>query len=1192
MLPALAQTTSLSGVVTDPAGAVIPETIITVTNQATAVTRTTASDGSGAYSLQQLPPGTYMVEAQRPGFSTFRLTEPLRLQVNLPAVLNIQMQLGQVSETVNVVGEATSVSTENATIGNPFVEVQIRQLPIQTRNVVELLRLQPGVTPNGEVNGARRDQNNVTLDGVDVNDNQSSNGFIAALPVPLDSVQEFRTTTAGQTANQGRSSGGQVSLITKSGSNQWHGSLYEFHRNKTTAANNWFSNRAGVPRENLIRNQYGASLGGPMVRDRAFFFFNWEERKDRTAVNTTRTVPSESFKAGILKVRLANGQIGEFSPAEVRAMDPLGIGMNPAVQAFMAQYPAGNDPESSLDRGLNFSILRFNAPKTLNNRALVGKLDFNPFGSGNHTFNVRGTLAANREDDTLAQFPGQPAASQLVDNSRGISTNYTAVLSPTLVNSFTFGLTRLGNSQTGTTASQLSLFFSTPTAFPRPSVRIAPTYNFTDDLTWTKGRHTWQFGTNIRLIRNDRITYSNFPTYSFSRNTLKGLGQDITTIVNAAALAKYGSGVPTAQNVNVQNAMGAMLGVLNQYSATYQFQVSGGTIPFGGAVPRSFSTDEYEFYFMDTFKVKPNLTLTYGLRYGLYTPVYEAKGEQVIPSIDPDIYFADRAGGQLLGAPAFAVANPRLTFIKGGAANGADSWYRTDTNNFAPRLALAYTPDFLGKGTVIRAGAGVTYDRYGSNMAVSFAANGSPGLSTQLAQPLNTDFTDSPRFGIGPLPQLTPPVVTGYPFTPPEVFGGFNSFQTVSRNLVAPYQFLLNFSIAKPIVAKTTLEVGYVGRLSRKSLLRMDYGQPLTRMVDPASGQNWMQASAILRDLFESGVTAAQVRANPSLVPLMPFIENVFPAARNDRFPGSASANYFNAVYGVYAQSDLDALQDYDRVRRANGRCISKWGCNSFFPLQNSGLLTWTNAGNGSYHGMQVVYRRPVQNGWGFDFNYTWSHAIDNASASESNASTIQDSFCTSCFRGPSDFDIRHNITANAVIETPFGRGKRFLGNVNKWVDGVVGGWQIAALVSYRTGFPITLTNGGVFSTNYLSSSFAVLRPGAQMPKTGVQLNQNGNPSWVANTNVASLFMGAYPGQVGTRGIFRGPSVSNVDLSLGKYFTMPWEGHRLQVRGEAFNAFNAVNFTGMQTSIVSATFGQFSGTQPARVMQFALRYEF
>jgi hypothetical protein len=497
-------------------------------------------------------------------------------------------------------------------------------------------------------------------------------------------------------------------------------------------------------------------------------------------------------------------------------------------------------------------------------------------------------------------------------------------------------------------------------------------------------------------------------------------------------------------------------------------------------------------------------------------------------------------------------------------------------------------------------GGAVTYDRYGSNMAVSFASSGSPGLTTVVNQPLNTDFTTSARYGVGTLPTLQAPAFNGYPYAPPEIFGSFLNYQAVAPNLRAPYQYLLNASIARPLTAKMTLEVGYVGRLNHKGLLRTDFGQMLTRFTDQASGQSWMDASRIMRDIFEnltaSGLTAsqaaAQVRANPGMIPLVPFVENIFPGARNDQFTGSASANFFNNIYGRYASSDLDALQDYDRVKRANGRCISVFGCNTFFPVQSSGLTTWTNAGKGAYHGMQVVLRRAVQNGWGFDFNYTWSHALDNASASESNAGTIQDSFCPDCFRGPSDFDIRHNITANGVFETPFGRGKRFGGNVNKWVDGFIGGWQISTLFSWRTGTPVNLGNGGVYVTNYLSSSLAVLRPGREMPSTGVQFNQLGNPSWVANTNAASAFMGQYPGTVGTRGIFRNPNSRNVDLSIGKFFRMPWEGHRVQVRGEAFNAFNLVNFTGMQTSIVNANFGQFSSTQDPRVMQFALRYEF
>ena len=315
IIPAAAQTTILQGNVTDVQGGLIPSAIVTVTNEDTSAARQTVSDNAGNYLFQQMQPGPYKIQVQRAGFTTY--ASELRLQINTPATLNIQLQLGQVSDTVNVTAEATTVNTQNATIGNPFSEVQVRQLPLQTRNVVELLSLQPGVTPTGEVVGARRDQNNITLDGVDVNDNQNAGvvttngvttqGFNAALPVPLDSVQEFRTTVAGQGADQGRSSGGQVALVTKSGSNQFHGSAYEYMRNTATAANNWFSNRAGIPRQALVRNQYGASLGGRFIRDRAFFFLNWEDRKDRSATAVTRTVPSDSFKQGVVKVLLTNG---------------------------------------------------------------------------------------------------------------------------------------------------------------------------------------------------------------------------------------------------------------------------------------------------------------------------------------------------------------------------------------------------------------------------------------------------------------------------------------------------------------------------------------------------------------------------------------------------------------------------------------------------------------------------------------------------------------------------------------------------------------------------------------------------------------------------------------------------------------------------------------------------------------------
>ena len=240
-------TTSLSGRVSDPTGATVPEAVITITLDSQGLTRKTIGDASGFYQFLQLPPGNYTVKAEKTGFATL-LQKNVLLQVNLPATVELKLEVGNVSQTIAIEAEAPPINTQDATIGNAFNQTQVRQLPLLTRNVVELLSLQAGVTATGEVLGARRDQNNVTLDGADVNDNQSAGAFTAVLPVPLDSVQEFRVTVGGQGANMGRSSGGQVSLVTKSGSNQFHGSLYEFHRNTATSANNWFSNRAGIKR--------------------------------------------------------------------------------------------------------------------------------------------------------------------------------------------------------------------------------------------------------------------------------------------------------------------------------------------------------------------------------------------------------------------------------------------------------------------------------------------------------------------------------------------------------------------------------------------------------------------------------------------------------------------------------------------------------------------------------------------------------------------------------------------------------------------------------------------------------------------------------------------------------------------------------------------------------------------------------
>ncbi|SPF50718.1 conserved hypothetical protein [Candidatus Sulfopaludibacter sp. SbA4] len=772
------------------------------------------------------------------------------------------------------------------------------------------------------------------------------------------------------------------------------------------------------------------------------------------------------------------------------------------------------------------------------------------------------------------------------------------------MNAVNYGYTRLGNATTGSDTVVPSLGFTTLLPTARASQRVAPTTNVADDLTWTKGRHTAQFGVNMRFTENDLLNFNNLPNYSFNRNTLLGLGADIAADVVAYLQPTYGSGIALSSSTNVTNAFGALLGIVNQFGATYNYGIDGKAIPFGQPVTIAFAGREFEEYAQDTFKWKRNLTLTYGLRYSIYGVPYEKNGVEVIPQTSLSQFFGDRVGGQALGIPSYALPTALVTYKLGGPLHNAPGYYPTDYKDFGPRVSIAYSPEsgsllekVAGKGSVFRAGSAIVYDHYGSAMAAAFASSGSPGLASTVAQPVNTNFTTAFRYAGSGLPTLPASAGGAFPYTPPIIQGGFTTFSGVSSDLKAPYSYVLNANYARPLPHGMSLEIGYVGRLAHRGILQQDFGQPMTKFTDKASGQTWAQASTVLANLNNSGLTPAQVKANPSLVPEQPFFANIFPGIKNLYINGSASANFFYDVYGNYSGSFLDGLNDMDRIRQPNGTCISLYGCNTFFPLQNSGLEAYVNAGKSAYHAATIVLRRPVAHGWGYDFNYTFGHSIDNGSASETaGGAALQDAFNANAYRGPSDFDARHSITADFVVELPVGKGKTFLNHIPGWLNQVVGGWQVASLISYHSGTPLNVSDAGVYNVNYEYSSFGILKPGSTLPSNGFTFDQNGIPSIFGNTSAVNAFAGSFPGAVGTRGILRGPGFVNNDMSLSKYFRLHGENHRLQVRAEAFNAFNHVNFGTPSLSMASpTTFGEItayaSGAAP-RVMQFALRYEF
>jgi len=1211
-------TTSVRGLVQDGAGASIPEASVALQDASTGFKRQAVTDAAGTYQFSQVPPGTYVLVIDKPGFASVTQKD-VALQVNTPATLNVTMQVGSVSESVNVEAEVVQLNTVDAAIGNAFNQTQVRQLPLITRNVVELLSLQPGVTPTGEVLGARRDQNNVTLDGVDANDNQNAglenskgtasspgyntgtdrnSGFNGALPVPLDSVQEFRVTVGGQGANQGRSSGGQVSLVTKSGTNNFHGSAYEYNRNTATSANNWFSNRAGIPREQLVRNQFGASLGGRMKRDRAFFFFNYEQRIDASASNQLRRVPSETLKQGIVQMQTTTGATLTLTPDQVRQIDPLHIGVSPAMLAMFKQMPVGNDPATGLDRGLNFSAYRFNAPMTLNYKAYVGKMDFHLDEAGKHNLSLRGTLAGNKNDEILAQYPGQAPAAQLLNNSRGVSALYTAVLSPAVVNVATFGLTRIGIQRTGVDGTGISLDnIDTLSNYTRGFTRIAPTYNLTDDLTWTKNTHTLTMGANIRFVRNNRTDFKNaFPNYGLSRGSLQGLGADIVT-----AAEDY-TGFRSASGAVLSRAFQQVTGLVATGSMTYSYDRQGNPLSIGAAPYRAFASNEAEFYISDSWHVKPSFTVNYGLRYSKYGVPYEQNGLQVGPTFPLEAFYAERYGGMLAGIPSNALPHALRSFDFNGPANGTGSWWKPDNNNFAPRLGIAFSPtkgnswynSIFGNGGVLRAGVAVVYDRFGSDLITQYDSTASFGLTDIKNLGSSFNFTTGSRFN-GTLPSIPAAPAHTFPFTAPEVTSICCNYMGMSSDLKTPYSYVLNASFARPIPGGMTVEIGYAGRLSRKLLMQIDAGGWALLFKDPKSGQSWKEMAAQIRGLHDAGVDPRAVTTNPSLVPQIPFIENMYPGLKDNYFPGSASANYYQLIWGQYGGSDADATHAVDRLRSAKfPNCITVTGCFTLYPVQSSGTSMWTNTGFASFHAATVSIRRAFSKGVSYDFNYTLGHAIDNGGAAEAGGGAaggiMLNPYNYAAFRGSSDFDIRHNINANVLFELPFGKGKSYLGNASGIVQQVVGGWQLSSIMRYRSGLPTAVAYTGLWPTNF---SFNTVAYPVQKFDSSITYNQFGNPSVFASTTQASNWRPMYPGEVGLRSALRLDDLMNFDISASKTFFLPWEGHRLQLRGEAFNAFNNVSFLNPSLDANSpSNFGQFTAASAPRVMQFALRYEF
>ncbi len=1205
-------TATVTGAVTDQTGAAVPGATVTLSNPNTGTRRTTVTGDAGIYTFPGVPPATYTLEVEATNFSKAVNTN-VQARVDSTAEINVKLEPGEVSATVDVTTNSIEsiVNTQNASIGNTFVPEQITQLPTDERRVNDLLALQPGVTRNGYVAGARSDQSNITLDGVDINDQQTGGrGGLnddtqgSALRATTESVEEFRITTVGSNANQGRSSGAQISLITKSGTNDFHGAGFYFYRPTAFSANTFFGNLAGTPRPSLARDIYGGAIGGPIKKDKLFFFYSYERQYQKEERKVDQIVPLAHLGNGEIRFQ-GTGPSCNSGNCAIRLAELNNIysqvGINPAALAILAdaatRYPANNP---ALGDGINTGGYTFLSPTLEIENTHIARFDYNV----NDSQQLFARL--NYQYDNVADvsaFPDTPATA-LWSHPSGFAVGHNWTINSNMVNNFRFGFTRQAFSTQGDSSDNAISFrfVYSPLFFQRTLSRITPVTNITDDFTYIRGNHTMQFGGNVRIIRNRREDLGSAFDSAFTNPSFyERSGAVVDDQIRAAGYTINGGSV-----ASVQAAATALIGRFSQYSGNFTFDIDGSVLPAGTPTNRNFATEEYDIYGQDIWKPYRNLTVTGGLRYALSRPVYEQNGFQVVPQTRLGDYFERRTASAAQGVP----LDELIQFELAGPANDGQGFYSMDWNNLQPSVAVAWSPDFgsgflnklfgdEGKST-IRGGFRIVNDQFGSQLAVSFDGLSSIGFTssnTIAANTYNVTNNPAPRFtGFGQdirsLPGIPPP---GQRFSTPD-----DEAQRIETSLdgtiQSPKQYIWNVSYGRSLPKGMYVEASYIGRAARNLFATRDI-MALNNLVDPISGMDWYTAAGLLAQLRSADTPNANVQA-------IPYFENLFPGAVG--LFGAPGTTATQGIYNLVSRVDGFDILDWTFVQLLIDDGLGT--DNAFFQPQYAAFSAYGTTAYSNYHGGTLTLRQRLGETLSYDFNYTYSKSLDNASGLQTGGS-YGSQFILNPLRpddnyAASDFDTRHIVNANFNFLLPIGKGQPFLGDINGFTNALIGGWSLRGIYRWNTGQPISAP----FDQAQWATNWNVQSNGTRIRPVNFGVNRNTQNAFTDPQAAFNSFRNALPGETGERNTFRLPGYQTMDMSLSKSFQMPWsEDHNLQFRWEVFNVTNVQYFSAGGASRssyglpqdpdlgqASPDFGRIYDSiqgNPRR-MQFGLRYSF
>ena len=1227
---ALAQggsTSSISGVVVDSSGGVIPGATVTVKNEATNASFETVTATNGSFTVPALTVGSYTVTVQLTGFKTFAATG-VRVNAGAPASVRATLEVGGLEQTVTVEASAAMVQTTSSSVSSTVDLKQIANLPLATRNALDFITFLPGIQTastnrNSIVNGLPQSSINITVDGLSVQDNylKSSDGFFARMSPRLDAVEEVTVTTAGNGADSSGQGATQIKFTTRSGSNKLSGSIYDYYQSDKLNTNTYFNKRDGLEKSKLKLWQYGARLGGPVVipglfdgHNKAFFFVNYEDFRQPSSSTLNRTVLTTQAQAGIFTYSTSTGN---------RTVNLLNFGgqtatMNPTIAKLLNDIRNSTNGNGSITALANPNQERFTwqTPTSSINHYPTVRLDYNL--SDKHKLNASFNFNdINARPDTTngrqAAFPGFPVVGEQLSNRYTTGASMRSTFGKNMVNEFRLGATG-GATQfspglsadmwNGSTANQqgfqltLNGGISNASSGPTPSSREASTKVIEDTLTWLKGAHSLSMGGGMTQVDLWLKNQTFLPTINFDVIT----GDPALALFSAANFP----GAATADITSARQVYAMLTGRVSAITATARIDEQTGKYVYGGASTARGRQREFDFFFQDNWRVKPNLSLNLGVRYALQLPFYSTNSTYSTATLDD----AWGISGYVAGCDASNPTTSACNLFKAGVTPGSapklrnlakgEKAFNTDWNNIAPSIGVNWTPSvdsgflktLLGEqgDTAFKAGFARAFNRngigdysdvFGANAGISIDASRNATLGNLGALPLLLSGTNlgAPAFADTP----------AYPLTP-AVTGSVNLFDP---NLQVPYSDTWTAGFQRSLGKKMAIDVRYVGTRSRDQWTSYNYNE--ANVIDNGFAAEFKNAMANLQANNAAGGTRAgsfkYFGAGTGTVPLPIYLAyfSGIPAARATdatlyTSANWASSNFVNALIktnpSVFTPAGLNANTglEGDATRKANA--IAAGLPRNFFRA-NPDVASANVTGYGGYtkyNSMQMELRRRLADGIQVSANYTFGRAYGSQRFS---------------FRVPREVartagtvgDIEHAFKANYIWDLPFGRGRRFFSSAGPVLDRIIGGWNFSGNVRIQSGRLLDFGNVRMvgFNESDLRKMYKVRKDSAGkvflLPEAVINETVKAfSTSATSTTGYGSLgapsgqyfapagsadcleTIAAGYGDCGVRTlIVAGPKLYNFDMSLTKQIRLVGRAV-FEFRVDALNVFDTTNF--------------------------------